>query len=54
VTTSEEAETNMTYIPENDVIPESGHFSRNEIVDLLRKYCKNPEAVYFIADMLEE
>ena len=52
--TTEYPKPEETYIPENDVIPESGHFSRNEIVDLLRKYCKNPEAVYFIADMLEE
>jgi len=42
------------FIPKNDVIKEHGYFTINQIVDLLRKYCKNPDRVYFIADMLEE
>jgi hypothetical protein len=41
-------------IPENDHISEFGEMTINQIVDLLRKYKTNPEAVQFIADMLEE
>jgi hypothetical protein len=42
------------FIPKNKVIKENGEFTINEIVDLLRKYKHNPEAIQFIADMLEE
>ena len=45
---------NKTFIPENEVIPESGYMSNNKIVDLLRKYKNNSKAIQFIADMLEE
>lgn len=45
---------NKTFIPENDVISENGYMTMNEIVDLLRKYKTNPDAIQFIADMLEE
>lgn len=41
------------FIPENEVIPENGYFSHSQIVNLLRKYKENPEAIQFIADMLE-
>ncbi len=46
--------TNKTYIPENEVICEQGYFTMNEIVGLLRKYKSEPNAVQFLADMLEE
>jgi hypothetical protein len=41
-------------IPKNKVIKENGEFTINEIVNLLIKYKNNPEAIQFIADMLEE
>jgi hypothetical protein len=31
-----------------------GIYEDNEIVDLLSQHCHNPEAIYFIADLLEE
>lgn len=37
-------------IPKNKIISESGYFL---IVVLLRKYKNNPEAIQFIADMIE-
>lgn len=43
-----------TFFPKNDVIAEYGEFNINQIVDLLRKYKTNPDAIQFIADMLEE
>lgn len=43
-----------TFIPQNDVISECGEMSINQIVDLMRKYKKSPDAIQFIADMLEE
>lgn len=43
-----------TFIPENDVIVEQGYMSANDIVELLRKYKSTPEAIQFIADMLED
>ena len=45
---------NKIFIPENDVILENGYMTMNEIVDLLRKYKTNPDAIQFIAEMLEE
>ncbi len=33
---------------------EPGAYSRNEVVVLLRKHADDPEAIRFIADMLEE
>lgn len=44
----------QTFISSNDVIEEQGKMSLNDVVSLLRKYKSNPEAVQFIADMLEE
>ena len=41
------------FIPENDDIAEHGYMTINQIVELLRKYKNEPEAVQFIADMLE-
>jgi hypothetical protein len=35
-----------------DIQPEE--YQGNEIVELLREYADNPEAIRFIADMLEE
>lgn len=43
-----------TFIPENEIIIEHGYMSMNDIVGLLRKYKSLPEAIQFIADMLEE
>jgi hypothetical protein len=45
---------NTTYIPENKVISEQGYFTVNGIVKLLRKYKSEPNAIQFLADMLEE
>ena len=43
------------YIPENEIIEEMGYYyDVDAIVDLLRKYKNNPEAIQFIADMMEE
>lgn len=42
------------YIPKNNVVTEWEYLTLNQIVDLLRKYRDNPEAIQFIADMLEE
>jgi len=33
---------------------EPGSYTRNELVDLLRKHANDPAAILFIADMLEE
>jgi len=33
---------------------EPGDYDTNGIVELLRAHCNDPEAVYFIADMMEE
>ena len=33
---------------------EPGIYSLNEVVELLRKHKRNPDAIQFIADMLEE
>ena len=35
-----------------DMVP--GIYSLNEVVELLRKHKENPDAIQFIADMLEE
>lgn len=45
---------NFIYIPENKIIPEKGYYSKNEFVSMLRKYCNHSQAIYFLADMLEE
>lgn len=34
-------------------ISEEGYMSRQDVVDLLRKYKNNPEAIHYIADMME-
>jgi hypothetical protein len=31
-----------------------GIYEDNEIVELLRQHCHDPEAIYFITDLLEE
>ena len=43
-----------TFIPENDVILEYGEMSMNQIVELMRRHKNSPDAIQFIADMLEE
>ena len=43
-----------TYIPENAYgIPE-GFYGTQDIVNILRQFKGNPEAIAYIADMLEE
>jgi len=42
------------YIPENKVGVMEGYYSRNQFVKLMRDNCKDSEAIYFLADMLEE
>jgi len=42
------------FIPENAVIPENGSMTMENIVELLRHHKENPDAVHFIADMLEK
>ena len=45
----------MTFwIPENKYNIEEGTYTINGLVELLRLNCENSEAVYFIADMMEE
>lgn len=50
----------MVVIPPNDepaAYPgdiKPGYYTRNQVVDLLRKHKDNPEAIQFLADMLEE
>lgn len=44
----------FTYIPDNKIVPENGYMTVNDIVNLLRKYKARPDAIQFIADMLEE
>lgn len=41
------------FIPENDVILEHGEMSINHIAELLRRYKFSPDAIQFIADMME-
>jgi hypothetical protein len=41
------------YIPSNDVIEEHGYLTHKELVDLLRRHKDNPNAIQFIADMME-
>ena len=41
------------YVPENEVGISEGEYSRNEFVRLLRDCRSNPNAIYFLADMLE-
>ena len=41
------------YIPENEYGITEGYYNINEVVNLLRKKCDNPQAVHFIADMME-
>lgn len=30
-----------------------GYYTHDEFVNLLRTHCDNPEAIYFLADMIE-
>ena len=41
------------YIPDNDFGIKRGHYRHREIVALLRQFKTNPEAIQFIADMME-
>lgn len=41
------------YIPENNVIKEHGYLTYIQLVDLIRKYKHQPNAIQFIADMME-
>lgn len=42
------------FIPENDIIPENGQMTTNQVVALLRKYKSDPTKIQFIADMMEK
>ncbi|HUV04156.1 MAG TPA: hypothetical protein VMX94_03515 [Armatimonadota bacterium] len=46
--------TGTLYIPENDVGLESGYYTLNALVALLRQYADEPRVIKFIADMMEE
>ena len=41
------------FIPENNEISESGYFEWNELVNLLKKYKNDSNAIQFIAEMME-
>ena len=41
------------FIPTNANGVKPGYYTRRDIVELLRKHAEEPNAVYFIADMLE-
>jgi hypothetical protein len=41
------------YIPENDLGVDEGYYSVNQIVELLREHCDQPEVVRFVVDMME-
>ena len=41
------------YIPLNKYGIKTGHLLKNEFVNLLRQCKNNPEAIQFLADMLE-
>lgn len=45
---------NPIWIPDNKYGIEEGRYSNHGVVELLRLNCENSEAVYFIADMMEE
>jgi hypothetical protein len=40
-------------IPDNDCGIPAGYYAWSELVSLLRKHCNEPEAIHFIADMME-
>lgn len=44
----------VIYIPKNGIISEFGNFSPNDFAYLLRKYKNDPDAIQFLADMMEE
>lgn len=41
------------FIPDNEYGVPEGHYDRQGIVLLLRRFCKDAAAIHFIADMLE-
>ena len=41
------------YIPKNKQGIPAGYYSRNRFVDLLRRFSKKPDSIWFLADMLE-
>lgn len=43
-----------TYIPENEYKIPEGFYGTQEIVNILRQFKSNPDAISYIADMLEE
>ena len=45
----------LIYLPrsQNGVITDYGYVSHNDFVKLLRKYKTNPDAIQYLADMLE-
>ena len=51
---TEDADFNVTFLPDNEDGIKEGYYSMNGIVELLRKHKKAPEKIQFIADMLEE
>jgi len=51
---TENADFNVTFLPDNDEGIKEGYYSMNGIVDLLMEHKKAPEKIQFIADMLEE
>lgn len=44
----------FTYLPENQYGIEEGHYRLEGFVHLMRRHKHEPEAVQFLADMLEE
>ena len=42
------------YIPGNQYGIPIGYYSRNQFVELLRKYSEKTDIIVFLADMLEE
>jgi len=45
---------NEIFIPENEIIPEHGYMTINQISLLLKRYKEVPNAIQFIADMIEK
>lgn len=41
------------YIPMNDVIEEHGYLTHGQLIELLKRHKHNPNAIQFIAEMME-
>lgn len=39
---------------DNKPLPEEGYMSKQDIVSLFRKYKNNPDAIQYLADMMED